>query len=114
MHKKEQEKNKLVGLSFWVENYLYRTEKDLSLLTQNLSVYNPKNCYQALRNMGWIREKLISDPRPRGQKSTGSRIRIRNTVGKPYSPLPLTGRKLHLSTSCATPISQFYSQVGFA
>jgi hypothetical protein len=61
--------------------------KNLSILTPK----KPKNGFQALENMirvvhpeSRIRmmtfyPSRIPDPRPRGQKGTGSRIRIRNT-----------------------------------
>ncbi len=39
------------------------------------SIFTKKNCHQALKNMG---EEPIPDPWSRGQKGTGSRIRIRN------------------------------------
>jgi hypothetical protein len=41
-------------------------------------VFTPKNCHQALKNMGLgsgIWKKPIPDPGSRGQKGTGSRIR---------------------------------------
>ncbi len=47
-------------------------EQDLSQLKKNLSIFNPKNCYQAIRNISWFwdLEKLILDPGSRGKKST--------------------------------------------
>ncbi len=52
-----------------------------------IELFTQKNCHQALKNMGLgseIRdpEKPIPDPRSRGQKGAGSRIRIRNTGGE--------------------------------
>jgi hypothetical protein len=49
-----------------------------------IEVFTPKNCPQALKNMGWgsgIRKKPIPDPGSRGQNAPdpGSRILIRNT-----------------------------------
>jgi hypothetical protein len=47
--KKEKGKNKLVVLPVLVDNYLIffetGTKNDLSRLIQNLSKFNPKNCY---------------------------------------------------------------------
>jgi hypothetical protein len=80
--KKEQGKNKLVVLPFLIEKLLIfkaGTEKQLSQFTQNLSIFNPKNCSKALRNMCWIRDPEKICPGSRGQKSIGSRIR--NTAG---------------------------------
>jgi hypothetical protein len=34
------------------------TKKDFSQLPQNLSIFNPKYCYEAFRNMGGIRKNL--------------------------------------------------------
>ncbi len=48
---------------------------------RNIELYQ-KNCQKALKNMvlgSGIRKKPIPDPGSRGQKGTGSRIRIRNT-----------------------------------
>ncbi len=58
-------------------------------IAKNYLSFYPKNWHQALKNMGFgseIRDpdKPIPDPGSRGQKGTGSRIRIRNT-GKKYS-----------------------------
>jgi hypothetical protein len=36
--------------------FLAGTEKDLSRLTQSLSIFNPKYCHLTLRNMGWTRQ----------------------------------------------------------
>jgi hypothetical protein len=52
-----------------IENYLIfwtGLEQDLSQLKQNLSIFNPKNYYQAIRNISWFwdLEKLIPDPVP--------------------------------------------------
>ncbi len=52
-----------------------------------MELFTKKNCQKALKNMvldSGIRDpgsgkKPIPDPRSRGQKGTGSRIRIRNT-----------------------------------
>jgi hypothetical protein len=47
--KKEQGKNKSAVLPVMVDSSLFfeqvPTKKDLSQLTQNLSILNPKNCY---------------------------------------------------------------------
>jgi hypothetical protein len=58
-------------------------KKKLAQFSKNYSSFNPKNCHQALKNMGLgsgIRKKPILDLGSRGQKGTGSRIRINNTV----------------------------------
>jgi hypothetical protein len=46
-NKQRAGKNKIVVLPFLVENYLHfctGTENDLSQLTQNLIIFNPKYC----------------------------------------------------------------------
>ncbi len=62
---------------------------NLGQFSRNYRTFNPKHCQKALKNMGLgsgnrdpgsgIRRKPIPDPGSRGQKGTGSRIRIRNT-----------------------------------
>ncbi len=50
-----------------------------------IEVFTPKNCLQAPKNMGLgsgIRDPEKTYPGSRGQKGTGSRIRIRNTDPK--------------------------------
>ncbi len=57
---------------------------------KNYRTFYQKNCQKALKNMvlgsgildprSGIRKKPIPDPGSRGQKGTGSRIRIRNTA----------------------------------
>ncbi len=61
-------------------------KKNLCQFSKNFRTLYPKNCHWALKNMGFgsetragIRKKPIPDPGSRGQKGTGSRIRIRNT-----------------------------------
>ncbi len=57
-------------------------KKNLGLFSKNYKTFYPKNCHYALKNMGLgsgIRKKPIPGPGSRGQKGTGSRIRIRNT-----------------------------------
>jgi hypothetical protein len=58
----------------------------LGQFLKNYRTFYPKNCHQALKNMGLgsgIRKQPIPDPESRGQKGTGSRIRIRNTDRRP-------------------------------
>jgi hypothetical protein len=60
-------------LYFWTGK-----EKNLSQCTKNYSTFYPKNCLLALKNMG-LGNLEKTYPGSRGQKGTGSRIRIRNT-----------------------------------
>jgi hypothetical protein len=67
-------------------------EKNLGQFYKKLSFY-PKNFQYALKYMGLgsgIRKKPIPDPGSRGQKGTGSRIRIPTTV-KIYFFLKIKG-----------------------
>jgi hypothetical protein len=51
-------------------------------MSKNYVTFYPKSCHYDLNNMSLgseIRNKPIPDPGSRGQKGTGSRIRIRNT-----------------------------------
>jgi hypothetical protein len=57
-------------------------KKNLGQFSKNYRTFYPKNCHQTLKSMylgSGIRKKPIPDPGSRGQKGTGSRIRIRNT-----------------------------------
>ena len=57
-------------------------KKILANFSKNYWSFYPKSFHYALKNMGLgsgILEKPIPDPGSRGQKGTGSRIRIRNT-----------------------------------
>jgi hypothetical protein len=57
--------------------------RNLKAGTRHNGIDGVKNYHEALKNMGLgsgIRKKTIPDPGSRGQKSTGSRIRIRNTA----------------------------------
>ncbi len=68
-----------------IENYFIfemLKKKKLGQFLKNYTTFYPKNCHKALKNLGLgygIRKKPIPDPWSRGQKGTGSRIRIRNT-----------------------------------
>ncbi len=65
--------------------------KKFGPISKKYWTFYSKNCHKALKNMGLdpgseirdprstIRKKPIPDPGSRGQKGTGSRIRIRNT-----------------------------------
>ncbi len=64
--------------------------------SKNLGIFNPKNCFSSLGNMirddhpesgSWILP--IPDPGSRGQKGTGSRIRIRNSWFQVWRYLPV-------------------------
>ncbi len=59
-----------------IVNYLIfkQIQKKMIHLTQNYSTLYPKNCHQALKNMGWGSVIRKTYPGSRGQKSTGSRI----------------------------------------
>jgi hypothetical protein len=67
-------------------------------MLSNIWVWDPAS---GIREPGsGIRKKPISDPGSRGQKGTGSRIRIRNT-GVSYHNTHLRVRE-HLSSTCST------------
>jgi hypothetical protein len=67
-------------------------KKNLGQFSKNYRTFYSKNSHCALKNMGLgygirdpgsgIRKNPVPDLRSRGPKSTGSRIRIRNTVSK--------------------------------
>ncbi len=62
-------------------------KKKFGPISKNYRTFYPKNCHQALKNMGLgsgIRKKAIPDPGSRGQKGTGSRIRIRQVIPRFY------------------------------
>ena len=57
-------------------------KKNLGQFSMNYRTFYPKNCHEALKNMALgseIRDPKKTYPGSRGQKGTGSRIRIRNT-----------------------------------
>jgi hypothetical protein len=65
-------------------NFEVLKKKNLGKFSKNYRTFYPKNCHKALKIWVWdtrsgIRTKPIPDPGSRGQKGTGSRIRIRNT-----------------------------------
>jgi hypothetical protein len=68
-------------------------EKNLGQFSKNYRTFYPKNChYTSSQKYGFgiryprsrIRKNPIPDPGSRGQKGTGSRIRIRNTALRTY------------------------------
>jgi hypothetical protein len=72
-------REKKVVVFFWSQNFhkdennFTGTEKNLSQLTNNYSIFCPKNCHLALINMGWdpgagIRKKPIPDSGSRSKK----------------------------------------------
>ncbi len=71
---------KMKIIYFWTAK-----ENNLCQFLKNYTIFYPKNCQKALKNKGMgsgIWKKPIPDPGFRGQKGTGSRIRIRNTAEK--------------------------------
>ena len=83
MKKKLDVKPFYVATKFYkIVNYFSFEEKNLGQFSKNYRAFYQKNCQKALQNM--VLGSGIRDPDPgsRGQKGTGSRIRIRNTGAK--------------------------------
>ncbi len=78
-----------------IENYFsfeVTKKKNLGQFSKNFRTFCPKNCHQALKNIGLgsgIRKKPIPDPGSRGQKGTGSRIRNTDVNGRHLKKIDL-------------------------
>jgi hypothetical protein len=94
---KERGEKKIVVITFFVATNFAKfniilflkcqTKKCGPIFQRIIEVFTQKIVMKALKNMGLgsgIRKKSIPDPGSRGQKGTGSQIRIRNTGSTGY------------------------------